>query len=206
MWNTILDLIFPPRDEELCVRQLTQEHMHKLLKPRLIEHTSPATISLLPFKNKYVRALIHECKYHHNTRAAELLAHTLTTFLTEYIIDQNEFHGMKMTLVPIPLSNKRYAERGYNQVALVSTRVSKMCTIPHSTILKKVTDTQSQTKLTKVERLQNQKDAFIAECTSKTTTYVVIDDVLTTGATLGAAIAALKKTGAENIVPIALAH
>jgi len=206
MWNTILDLIFPPRDEELLVRSLTSEDMNKLLTPRLIEHTTPATITLLSFKSPHVRALLHECKYHRNTHAAKLLAHSLSTFLTEYIIEQSAFGGMKMTLVPIPLSIKRRRERGYNQVALVTTKASTWCSLPHKAVLAKIKDTKSQTKLNRFERLKNQEGAFICEHVSKTTTYVVVDDVLTTGATLGAAIAAFEEAGAVNIVPIALAH
>jgi ComF family protein len=180
--------------------------MNKLLVPRLIEHTTPATITLLSFKDPRVRALLHECKYHRNTHAVKLLAHTLSTFLTEYIIEQSAFGGMKMTLVPVPLSINRYKERGYNQVALVTSKVSAQCSIPQKTVLAKIKDTKSQTTLNRSERLRNQEGAFVCEHVSKTTTYVVVDDVLTTGATLTAALDALTKAGAVNIVPIALAH
>lgn len=206
MWNTILDLIFPPRDEELLIRSVTSKDIDTLLYPRLIESTSPATISLLPFKDPRIRALLHECKYHRNAHAIKLLSHALSTFLTEYAVDQAAFNGIHMTLVPVPLSKKRQRGRGYNQVALITKNVGSTCCIPEKHLLTKTKDTPSQTTLNKAERLKNQRGAFVGSKASKTTTYLIVDDVLTTGATLDAAITALKEAGAVTIVPITLAH
>lgn len=206
MWNEILDLIFPPRDEDLLVRSLVPKNIHSLISPKLIEDTIPATITLLPFKNLYVRALIHECKFHNNKKAVELLSSALSAFITEYMIERIELAGIDITIIPMPLSLHRYKERGYNQVANVTEKTSVHCALPHKTVLAKIHDTKSQVSLSKKERLRNQQGAFTAEKVTPATTYILVDDVVTTGATMNAAIEALQKAGAKHIVPIALAH
>ncbi|MBL1434254.1 ComF family protein [Candidatus Wolfebacteria bacterium] len=206
MWNTILDLIFPPRDEDVLVRSLAPEDIHQLLSPRLVESTIPSTISLLPYKRKRVKALIHECKFYKNKKATRLLAHALSSFLTEYVLDRVELAGRNIVIVPTPLSLNRYKERGYNQVANVTNIASKTCSLPHKHILAKIRHTKSQVALNRKDRLRNQRGAFMAEKVQRNTTYIVVDDVTTTGATLSATIEALQKAGARHIVPIALAH
>ena len=206
MWNRILDLIFPPRKEDFLVRSATEDDVSVLISPRLVETTTPATIALLPFKNLLVRALIHECKFYNNKKAAKLLSHALGTFLEEYVVERAELAGTNITCIPMPLSLTRYKERGYNQVANVTERTAKTLSLPHRTLLAKIRDTKSQVDLNKKERLRNQVGAFAAETVSKDTTYILVDDVVTTGATINAAIEALKKSGAKHIVPIALAH
>lgn len=206
MWNRILDIIFPPRDEELLVRSMQCSDIDKLLSPKLIEDTTPGTVTLLPYKDPLVRALIHENKYYQNKKAAKLLSHALHAFLFEYIIDRIELAGLNIYVVPIPLSLSRYKERGYNQVAKVTEQVCKKCDLKHKNILAKIKNTKTQTELSRKERLRNQAGAFVAEKASPHTTYIVIDDVLTTGATMQDACRALEKMGAKSILPIALAH
>lgn len=206
MWNVILDLIFPPRKEDFLVRSATEEDIDTLISPRLVETTIPATIVLLPFKSPLVRALVHECKFHNNKQATKLLAHALSVFLDEYVIERIELAGSNITIIPMPISLSRYRERGYNQAANVTERAAKKFDLPHKTLLAKIRDTKSQVSLGKKERLRNQEGAFASEKVSAAVTYVLVDDVVTTGATMNAAIEALKKGGAENIVPIALAH
>lgn len=201
-----MDLIFPPRDEELLVRTLQVSDIEKLLSPTLVQSTTPESVVLLPFKNPYVRALLHENKYFKNKRAAELLAHALQAFLFEYIVDRVELAGLNIYIVPIPLSLRRYKERGYNQVKNVTDIACTACALRQKNILAKIRDTHSQTTLGKKDRLRNQHGAFASERVSIDSTYIIVDDVLTTGATLQEACKTLEKAGAKSILPIALAH
>lgn len=100
--------------------------------------------------------------------------------------------GMDM-IVPVPLHKKKEAERGYNQSELVAQGMSEVLAIPvGAQLLQRVRYTESQTQKSRTERLENMKDAFEAGTSLKPGLHILlIDDVLTTGATLEAAAMAL---------------
>jgi predicted amidophosphoribosyltransferase len=108
----------------------------------------------------------------------------------------------------VPLGKIRRKERGFNQVEEVARRTAKELGIPvDASLLERTRETASQVSLDRDAREKNMKSAFKATCAlDPSQTYIVIDDVVTTGATLQAAIDALKKAGAEHIIPLALAH
>lgn len=206
MLRILLDLVFPPREDESVLRSISTETFCELVSPTLVPTTTPETSTLLHFNHPLVRASIHECKYHKNTQATSLLAEALTTYIAEVVLDQYELEGSSYVLLPMPLSRERLRERGYNQVELVVREAAKTLSLQVARGLVKVRNTKSQTSLTKFERLQNQRGAFLASAIHPNTTYILIDDVLTTGATMQAAIDALITAGVTRIVPIALAH
>ena len=110
--------------------------------------------------------------------------------------------------MPIPLGKERLKERGFNQAEEVAKRAVQELGIKIETeLLVRTRETISQISLAREKREENMRGAFIATRRADPTyTYVIIDDVLTTGATLQSAIDALKDAGAEHIVPLALAH
>ncbi len=205
MLARLLDFIFPPRDDEGRVRALSEEEFLRLLDPKLVEATRPAAHTLLPFADKRVRAVIHEAKYHGNEQAFVLLS----SALVEYLRQLSEEHDLREArLVPIPLGVKRLQERGFNQVETVARRAAKELEMPvESDLLVRTRETASQVSLPRQERKENMRGAFSAARTPDPKhLYVLLDDVTTTGATLQAAIDALKSGGAQNILPVALAH
>lgn len=96
-------------------------------------------------------------------------------------------------IVPVPLHEKKEAERGYNQSALIAEGMSEVLKIPvDNNILKRTRYTESQTQKTRSERLENMQDAFILNAgICKGAHILLTDDILTTGATLEAAARAL---------------
>lgn len=112
-------------------------------------------------------------------------------------------------LVPIPLHPKRKRKRGFNQAAVLARKLSRLIAIPWSeSALRRVRDTAPQVGLSDSERLRNLHAAF--ECEDHALVagkrLLLIDDVMTTGATLASAAAALVSAGATRVSALTLAR
>lgn len=204
--SRFFDFLFPPREDEIILREVSDDGFLARIRPQLVPHTEPATVALFPFGDEAVRASIHEAKYHGSSHAFRLLALALSLYLREA---DDLGRGMPY-IVPIPLGEKRRKERGLNQIEEVVRRVlpgDSSAFALETDLLRRVRETASQVTLPRTERRENMRGAFSATYPANPThTYIVIDDVITTGATLQAAIDALRAAGAEHIVPLALAH
>jgi ComF family protein len=197
------DFLFPPRDDEVIVRDILADDFLSQLSARVAPETTPETVVLLPFCDSKVRAAIHEAKYHGNADAFDLLAYALA----DYLLDADDI-GRRPCMVAVPLGKDRYKERGFNQVEEVIRRATKECEMAiDCTLLTRTRETASQVSLPRRERELNMRGAFLAaHPADPARTYIIVDDVITTGATLQAAIDALKAAGALYIIPLALAH
>ncbi|MDP1690197.1 MAG: hypothetical protein Q8L52_03285 [bacterium] len=199
------DLLFPPRVDEALLRDVSVDEFISLIVPRVVPETRPETVVLLPFNEPRVRAALHEAKYHGSEHAFTYLG----TVLAEYLRDADDGFR-KPIIVPVPLGKARRKERGFNQVEEITSRALRSLDDSISldiNLLERVKETQSQISLERRRREENMRGAFRATRRADPAhTYIIIDDVITTGATLGAAIAALSEAGAEHIIPLALAH
>ncbi|MGN0818329.1 MAG: ComF family protein [Candidatus Coproplasma sp.] len=101
----------------------------------------------------------------------------------------------------IPMTAKAQRKRGYNQAELLARELAKRLNLPVlEGALTKLKDTPEQKSLTKAEREQNLKGCFRAERSIiEGKNLILVDDVLTTGATAEAAITQLKKRGARDV-------
>lgn len=196
----ILDLLFPLGDTARIVRETSSEEFSSLLAPRV---TKTGVVALLPYRHRIVRAVIREAKFKRSARAFELLATVLADYLAAYTEEHAALDDRPLMLIPLPLGPKRRHERGYNQIEEVVRRTG---TPYDSRILVRTRDTRPQTTLSRRERLQNVQNVFRATRPDLSYTYVLVDDVVTTGATLEAAGAALRSAGTNHMVVVALAY
>ncbi len=198
------DILFPPRSDEEIVRTINKDTLSAMVSLNTVRQCHPNATALLSFSHAQVRALIHEAKYHENMRAFELLGYLLYDYLTD--IMSEEGFG-KVVLVPLPLSAARFKARGYNQSEEIAKRATCTTVALATDLLVRVRDTASQTTLSRAARVENVRGAFgAAHKLDPSTTYLLFDDVLTTGATMQSAIDALISAGALHILPLALAH
>ena len=103
-------------------------------------------------------------------------------------------------LVPIPLFWWKNLRRGYNQAALLSEIISQECNIQVNNIIKRIENTKSQTKLDEQARKKNVFDAFALKSNGiKDKAVLLIDDVITTGATINECARVLKDAGAKDV-------
>lgn len=170
------------------------------LAPTLVPCTHPATTALLPFKEPLVQAAVRELKYYGNADAEAMLA----AILAEYALALSEDTYRAITVVPLPLSPARLRERGFNQCE----RVAERSGLPLDTdSIHRIRNTEHQARLSKREREANVRGAFAPlRAVQGSHTYIILDDVITTGATMQAAIDALEKAGARYIMPVSLSH
>jgi ComF family protein len=142
-------------------------------------------------------ALVHRLKYDGWTALAELMGERMArvTFPRDVVEERS-------VLVPVPLAPVRERERGFNQSTLLATAVGRRWGIPVRAHLVRTRATTSQTRLTPGGRRNNVAGAFSvasppAELVGRH--VVVVDDVVTTAATLNACAAALHAGGARII-------
>jgi ComF family protein len=110
----------------------------------------------------------------------------------------------RSALVPVPLSSTRRRERGYNQAEQLASALSAEWRIPvWADVLERNRDTRSQVRLTPSERASNVAGAFVAPARVRTRLWgahiVLVDDVITTAATINECAQALVDGGARII-------
>lgn len=130
----------------------------------------------------------------------------LSVQITEYCrthTHMRDFSGV----IPVPLHSKRYAERGFNQAMQISKIVSDALNIPIISALTRLRYTSQQAKLDMNERRKNVKNAFhVVKDLDLRGSYLLVDDVYTSGATMSACIDVLRENGVHNVSSFVLAR
>ena len=157
----------------------------------------------LPFHSE-ARDLVHVLKYKKGMWIANDLADILEGCARAH------FNVGDIDLIlPVPLSPLKFRKREYNQSAMLARSLSKGLGAPcRPSLLERVRDTPTQTHLTVTGRKNNVKGAFaVTDPPSvRARTILVVDDVMTTGATLGEIAATLKAAGAWRVWALAVAR
>ena len=150
-----------------------------------------------------MREAIHRFKFSGHAGSAAILAPLLVQALRENGVKPEEIQ----LLVPVPSRPKKVRARGYNQSALLAREVSRLTDIPFSeTALLKTRDTRAQHDLNAEERQTNLSGSFRAEKAAVSGKHILlVDDILTTGATARECIGALKDAGASSVDILVLA-
>lgn len=103
-------------------------------------------------------------------------------------------------IIPVPLSRKRLIERGYNQSVIIGEYLAKKLNKPLIlNNLIKIKDTQPQSQLGEKERFSNVKNAYVLKKTINFSKIILVDDIITTSATVSEVTKVLKKGGVNEI-------
>ncbi|GAI01499.1 unnamed protein product [marine sediment metagenome] len=142
-----------------------------------------------------VDKIIHHFKYRKKTKLAVFLGRAMAS-----IIKSDHFLKNADIIVPVPLFWWKNLRRGYNQAALLSEIISQECDIKINDIMRRIKNTKTQTKLNEEKRRKNVLNAFALKSNGiKDKIVLLVDDVMTTGATINECARVLKNAGAKEV-------
>lgn len=222
-WSDFVDLLFP-RCCEACEGELLGNESLictacRIGLPRVesdstlqstlfykfsgIRQVSGVFAFLVFTKKGKVQNLLHALKYKKQRDVGVLLG----TMMAQEMASRNQF-PLADFIVSVPLHKRRQQERGYNQSDAFAEGISKVTGIPWSGIVMQRTRyTKSQTGKSKAERRENVRGIFelTADVQIKGKRIILVDDVLTTGATLEACLEILIGAGCNDIYIMTIA-
>lgn len=150
--------------------------------------------------------LVHALKYEGWRELADFMARAVARVVRREIGPG----GPATRVVPVPTTATRLRRRGYNQAGLVAARVAELLGVPCREALRRADGARSQTALAPDERRRNVRGAFEPAWPSAAALpgahVLLVDDVLTTGATAGEAAVTLAAAGAASVTLLAFAR
>lgn len=153
-------------------------------------------------KVSIIQNLIHEFKYKGNKK----IGHYLGSLMGESLLNSTRFHIN--AIIPLPLFEKKEKKRGYNQAEILCNGISEVMNIP---IIKnnvvRIIPTETQTKKHRAERWQNVEKSFTVLQPEflEGKHILLVDDVITTGATLEACASEILKVNNVHLSVATLA-
>ena len=186
-----------------CASQMPQTNYHldadNPLKNRLVSRINIRyAMALFRFsKSGRVQGILHSLKYKQQPELGVMLGNLYGDRLAEA--------GLKSAfelIIPVPLHSSRRRKRGYNQSAKFAEGLAQMLGIPFSDdIMERKIKTETQTRKTKLNRWQNVNEVFEVRNSDwvQNKNILLVDDVVTTGATLEAAGHCLLQAGCSTL-------
>lgn len=148
--------------------------------------------------------LVSRLKFNHQLAHAAILSDLLYRYLTSARTDEKYAQTvMPDLIIPVPLHNKRLSQRGFNQATEITRSLSKKLQVPMcSDSVVRIRETRPQTELDAAKRRSNIKGSFELSGKGRLWRYkhvVILDDVITTGATCNELAIVLKRSGVDKV-------
>lgn len=205
-FDVFFNLIFP----EKCVicnkiGNILCEHCFSKIKyfPQQ-KINPPQNIDLMIVCGYYdgiLKTLIRKFKF----SKKQSLAPYLVNFIKKCIDNKSYFSSVDL-ITSVPLHKNRLKERGFNQSELIAKQLSNFLNIPYDgNILERVKETSFMYNLSKSERKKNIKGAFSVNRNLNGLNILIVDDILTTGATFSEIASEIKQNGANSVYALAVA-
>lgn len=153
--------------------------------------------------NGFLKKIIKSVKYKGATECLkELMALAFIPLFDSLIFYKRNYHPL---LQPIPIHKNRFRKRGFNQSEIIADYIKESFSIEKTSVLEKVIKTGAQAGLDRHQRLENLKNSFSITGNGHHKSILLVDDVMTTGATLAEAAKTLKQNGVGQVFAFALA-
>ncbi|MGX5915427.1 ComF family protein [Aliidiomarina sp. Khilg15.8] len=173
------------------------------LKPALAADHSRVWIAALKYEAPVDRWL-HAFKFAQTPALAKPFAVLLSAQVVSYY--KQEKRLLPEALVTVPMSAARWRQRGYNQAALLAKAVAKTLGLPLLDVVQRRNDHATQHTLDKGARLANMERAFEVPTALHQRRLAVVDDIITTGATVNGVAAVLAGQGVAEVDAWAMAY
>ena len=158
-----------------------------------------ATLALYDFVFP-VDAMVHALKYRHRLSMASFFGAALAA-------RAQDFGAQADLILPMPLHPRRLAERGFNQAVELARPLARVRGLPLGlAVVSKLRDIPAQAGLDREARLRNPRGVFECDVSLQGQRVIVVDDVMTTGATLGELARTLKRQGASWVGNLVVAR
>ena len=158
-----------------------------------------ATLALYDFVFP-VDAMVHALKYRHRLSMASFFGAALAA-------RAQDFGAHADLILPMPLHPRRLAERGFNQAVELARPLARARELPLGlAVVRKLRDIPAQAGLDREARLRNPRGVFECDMSLHGQRVIVVDDVMTTGATLGELARTLKRQGASWVGNLVVAR
>lgn len=165
-------------------------------------------VSIMPYSG-IIRQALHDYKFNNNPAYMKVFSY----YIISYVEILNDSLPVRFTdffdlITAVPISSRRFRQRGYNQSELPAREFAAHFDMPVSfDAVKRIKDTRPQSSLPRIRRQYNVKDVYKADPEIVKNKHILLfDDIFTTGSTINSCAAALKAAGAENISAITFAN
>ncbi len=200
--NCLETLPFITNACERCGSQMGENQTGVCLKCKNTNYNFTQARSVFEYVDKPL-AVIHNLKYNGKKYLAE--------YMVKHMLDvYAKWNAFVDIITFVPMFELKQKARGYNQAQLLADEFSKKINIPCYELCVKVVDTTSQTELDNKERMKNVEDSFAFKKEFKDLIkgkrILIIDDVITTGATTSEISKVLKSAGSKECYVLSFAH
>ena len=215
LYTNCLALIFPPIPDDTTIVSVTPDALYKKIDQQqtYLKDIDVTVHSAFSYSDETIKNMVHAFKYRRQKHCAPLFAEILKDIVHEDIAEHTVMYpDQPLHLIPIPISLKRYQERGFNQSELLAHALSihfPDLLILRTDLLIRTYHTKSQARASnRAARKENIYGCFKVTYGSsvKDLHILLIDDIITTGATLEEASKTLREAGAKSIRAITIAH
>ncbi len=152
--------------------------------------------------NKFLEKLITDFKYEFLTDIKILLCRYLAISFRKFFAQVKK----DFVITYVPLHKKRELWRGFNQTEVLASFIAKNAGFNVERLLMKSRETRTQVGLNRFKRRQNIQDSFVPLSSTLPKCVVIVDDVMTTGATLEECAKVLKQNGVEEVYGLVIAR
>ncbi len=205
-----IDICTPCRDDlphntdrcHICSLPLPTNHREQQICGKCLQQTPSFDHCHAPFAYGYpISNLISDFKFNGKLHTGRLLSELLSNLI------QTSNLGLPDLIIPVPLHPTRLKERGFNQAMELARPIARHFAIPLDTkTCSRIKATEIQSTLDKKVRMKNLRNAFEVSRKIDCEHLVLIDDVVTTGATINELANTLKRTGVKRVDVWALAR